>query len=257
MPGIVLSGFSEFPHFNTTTFPWHRFSNILSSVNLLKVTELVPEPGWKLRCPRLHIPEPLTIASLSSRALNFGQGDLSTEPGGHQQSHQPRFGLHQQWCFPWPSALTRINGSAEILSRRGKRGGSLMNEFSGHVWKDPGILRASRKTLSWGWGAAEPVKNKNKNPQFDDLLFILGIVWLGYIMKKMSKSFQLSHVTYFSTPSRPPIPQHTCHALSTLQPFLVYIAFPPTGLAFLLQTPSPVLILGQTNWFLSDRKSVV
>lgn len=67
-----------------------------------------------------------------------------------------------------------------------------MNEFSRHVWKDSGILRASRKTLSRGWGAAEPVKNKNKNPQFDDILFILGIVWLGYIMKKMSKSFQLS-----------------------------------------------------------------
>lgn len=50
--------------------------------------------------------------------------------------------------------------------------------------KDPGIPRASRKTLSRDWGVAEPVKNKNKTPQFDDLVFILGIVWLGYIVKK-------------------------------------------------------------------------
>ena len=75
------------------------------------------------------------------------------------------------------------------------------------------------------------------------------VAWLHH--EKNVKVFPAISVTYFSTPSRPPIPQHTSHALSTLQPFLVYIAFPPTGLAFLLQTPSPVLILGQTNWFLS------
>ena len=99
-----------------------------------------------------------------------------------------------------------------------------MNEFSGHVWEDPGIPRAFRKTLSGGCSAAEPVKNKN--PQFDDLVFILGIVWPGYIMTKNVKFFPAVsglhvHITYFSTPSGPPIPQHSPHPLSALQPFLV------------------------------------